>query len=158
MTEISQEAVERVEDVLERGYELYDYDGIRIHFRGHSLPKLLVQAVQAQVLQRVIGDLVDGYVADPSELCPPIVETLDAIKAELQAQVLAGVKERLLSDATVNAVKAKEQSRFGKSKLSDYERRILLDAALATLNPNEGEGFKEPDEDLYREENQEGKG
>lgn len=146
MTEISQEAVERVEDVLERGYELYDYDGIRIHFRGHSLPKLLVQAVQAQVLQRVIGDLVDGYVADPSELCPPIVETLDAIKAELQAQVLAGVKERV------------ERAMRQTYPLERTWKKRYIDAVLAALNPNEGEEFKEPDEDLYREENQEGKG
>lgn len=38
-------AVEAVRDVLNRGFEFYDRDGVRIRFDDHMLPGLVVQAV-----------------------------------------------------------------------------------------------------------------
>lgn len=140
MTEISQEAVKRFNPHV-RTYCGEVTAGMEAAEDGQWISVDDLPAIQAQVHQRVIGDLVDGYVADPSDLCPPIVESLDAIKAELQAQVLAGVKEleneirRKAANTSIPSPPLEEGKADGLEQAANLIRKFL-----ATLNPNEGEG------------------
>lgn len=45
-----EEMMKAVAGALERGFELYDRDGVRIRFKGHALPSL---AVRAAVLSEI---------------------------------------------------------------------------------------------------------
>lgn len=102
------------------------------------------EAVEQTILEltKLYGQLGDDMEHQPNGHVAAVMGTVKRAKEQLsaQAQVLAGVKERLESDAMFLAILDVIDDGGATRERAQIRTRKIRDVILATLNPSEGEG------------------